>query len=189
MLIVLSWTIAGRAWVALDPAPPQPAPWLRRSLAIVLILGGSALGFAWFKQLFELSFTGAFATAADAIGYADAPSGFWIVRIVDLGFIVPISLATGVGLWHANTTAVKAAYGVTAFLVLQATSVLAMGTITLLRHDPSATPLLVVVLAPISLGLAALTGLLFASGLAAARPARSTSIDHVGGPPRVAFPR
>lgn len=180
VLIVLSWTIAARAWVALDPAPPQPARWLRRSLAIVLMLGGAALGFAWFKQLFELSFTGAFATAADAIGYADAPSGFWIVRIVDLGFIVPISLATGVGLWRANTTAIKAAYGVTAFLVLQATSVLAMGIIMLLDHDPSATPLLVLVLAPISLGLAALTGMLFASGLEAAQSAPSTWGDYSG---------
>jgi hypothetical protein len=85
------------------------------------------------------------------------------VRIVDLGFIVPLSVATGLGLWRGSLTALKAAYGVTAFLVLQATSVLAMGVIMLLRQDPTATPALVVALAPIWLGLIVLTAILFVS--------------------------
>ena len=38
-----------------------------------------------------------------------------------------------------------------------------MGTIMLLRHDPTATPVLVLVLAPVLLTLLALTGLLFTS--------------------------
>jgi len=163
VLIVLGWTTCLRAWTALDPVPPPPAGWLRRSLAVVLFLGGAALGFAWLRQLFELAVTGTFAAEADAIAYADAPSGFWIVRVVDLGFIVPISLATGFGLWRASATAIKAAYGVTAFLVLQATSVLAMGVIMLVRQDPTATPTLLVVLAPVSLGLVVLTAILYAS--------------------------
>jgi hypothetical protein len=163
VLIVLGWTTGLRAWAALDPAPPRPAAWLRRSLSVVLLVGGSALGFAWLRQLFELVLTGTFAAAADAIAYADAPSGFRIVRVVDLGFIVPISLATGVGLWRGSATALKVAYGVTAFLVLQATSVLAMGVIMLVRQDPTATPTLLIALAPISVGLAVLTAILYAS--------------------------
>ena len=93
------------------------------------------------------------------------------MRVVDLGFIVPISIATGFGLWRRSTTAIKAAYGVTAFLVLQATSVLAMGTIMLLRQDPSASPTLLVALAPISLGLIVLTAILFASSIGKVRGA------------------
>ena len=62
-----------------------------------------------------------------------------------------------------GTTAVKAAYGVAAFMTLQAASVLAMGTVMLWRQDPTATPTLVYVLVPISLGLAAFTARLLAS--------------------------
>jgi hypothetical protein len=102
-------------------------------------------------------------TGADALAYADAPSAFWLVRIVDLGFIVPISLATGIGLWRGSPMAVKAAYGVTAFMTLQAASVLAMGTVMLWRQDPTATPALVYGLAPISLGLVVFTARLLAS--------------------------
>jgi hypothetical protein len=165
VLIVLSWTTAARAWAALQPAPGQPPAWLRRSLSIVLVLGGVALGFAWLRQLLELTLTGTFATSAEALAYTDAPSGYWIVRVVDLGFIVPISIVTGFGLWRGSAIALKATYGVTAFLVLQATSVLAMGVIMLLRQDPSATPTLLVALAPISLGLIVLTAILFASSI------------------------
>jgi hypothetical protein len=84
------------------------------------------------------------------------------VRVVDLAFIVPISLATAYGLWRGNATAIKAAYGVTAFLVLQATAVLAMGVIMVLCQDPSATPTLIVAFAPISIGLSVLTAILYA---------------------------
>jgi hypothetical protein len=93
----------------------------------------------------------------------DAPSAFWVVRVVDLGFIAPICLATGIGLWRGNPMAVKTAYGVTAFMTLQAASVLAMGSVMLLRRDPTATPILVYALVPISLGLAVFTARLMAS--------------------------
>ena len=161
-LIVLSWTISAQAWSGLA-RPPQLARWLVRSLGIVLVLGGAAIGLAWLKQILELTLTGTFSTPSDLAAYTDAPGGFWIVRIVDLGFIVPLSVATGFGLWRGSLTALKAAYGVTAFLVLQATSVLAMGVIMLLRQDPTATPALVVALAPIWLGLIVLTAILFVS--------------------------
>jgi hypothetical protein len=162
-LIVLSWTVAARAWTAFDASPPLPARWLRICLSLVLLLGGAVLGFAWVRQLLEVAVTGTFAAASDSMAYADAPSAFWIVRIVDLGFIVPVCLATAYGMWRGSAVAIKAAYGVCAFLVLQATSVLTMGMIMLLRHDPTATPSLVIALAPVSLGLVVLTAILFAS--------------------------
>ena len=163
VLIVLSWTVALRGWAALEPEPPRPSTWLARSLCVLLVVGAGVIGLAWLRQIVELAVAGNFSSSADALAYADTPSGFWIVRIVDLGFIVPVSVATGVGLWRGDSIARKAAYGVMAFLVLQAASVLAMGIVMLARQDPTATPALVVVLTPISLGMAALTALLFAS--------------------------
>jgi hypothetical protein len=162
VVMILSWTIAARAWSALRE-PQSPPPWLARSLAVVLLLGGAIIGLAWLKQILDLAVTGAFSSPTDSVAYVDAPGGFWIVRIVDLGFIVPLSLATGVGLLRGRAGAVKAAYGVTAFLALQAIAVLAMGTIMLLRQDPGASPGLVLALAPITVALVVLTGMLFAT--------------------------
>jgi hypothetical protein len=157
-LIILSWTIAFRAWTALDPAPPAPPVWLGRGLAVVVALGGLAIGLAWLAQLIGIALTGVVTEA-----YLDAPSAFWIVRIVDLGFLVPVCLATAVGLWQRHPTAIKAAYGLTAFLTLQATAVLAMAGVMAWRHDPTATPELALVLIPISLSLATLSACLLAS--------------------------
>ena len=162
VLIVLSWTVAARAWTALDTRPPFPASRLARSLGTVLILGAAAIGLAWTRQLVDIAI-GGLLTGADALAYADAPSAFWLVRVVDLGFIVPICLATGIGLWRGNPTAAKAAYGVAAFMTLQAASVLGMGAIMLWRQDPTATPALVFALTPISFGLAVFTTRLLAS--------------------------
>jgi hypothetical protein len=162
VLIVLSWSIGARAWTALDSQPPIPSALLGRSLGSVLILSGLLIGLAWTRQLVDIAVAGAL-SGGDALAYADAPGAFWLVRIVDLGFIVPISLATGVGLWRGNPVAVKAAYGIAAFMTLQAASVLAMGTVMLVRNDPTATPVLVYALVPISVGLAVLTAWLLVS--------------------------
>jgi hypothetical protein len=148
-LVILSWTTAARAWAALAPLPPAPPAWLARAFAIVLVLGSALIGCAWLAQLVAIARTG----TADA-AYLDAPSAFWTIRIVDLGFIVPLCLATGVGLWRGQATARRAAYGVAAFMAMQAAAVLAMGGVMLWRHDPTASPALVYALTPITLALA-----------------------------------
>jgi hypothetical protein len=150
--IVLSWTIAVRAWAALEGQPAAPPRWLTRSLGIVLLLGSVTIGLAWIRQIVDLTVYGAL-TGADALAYADAPGAFWLVRIVDLGFIIPMCLATGVGLWRDSAIAIKAAYGVLAF----------MGTIMIWRGDPTATPMLIVALLPITLALGLLTARLLGS--------------------------
>lgn len=157
-LIILSWTTAARAWAALDLDPPRPPVWLARGFAIVLTLGGGLIGLAWLAQLLTIARTGNVGPE-----YLESPSAFWTIRIVDLGFIVPICLATSVGLWRSNALAIRAAYGVAAFMTLQAAAVLAMGGVMLWRHDPTASPALVYALTPITLALAACTLALFHS--------------------------
>jgi hypothetical protein len=151
-VIVLSWTIALRAWSALDPSPPAPPVWLGRSLAVVLGLGGALLIVAWGAQVLDIAITGRLSEA-----YLDAPSGFWIVRVVDLGFLAPACVATAIGLWRGSAVALKAAYGLTTFLTLQAVAVLAMAAVMLVRGDPTATPEFALGLLPICLGLGGLT--------------------------------
>jgi hypothetical protein len=176
-LVVLSWMTAARAWTALDPAPPAPSVWLARAFATVLVLGGALIGFAWLAQLVTIARTG----TVDA-AYLDAPSAFWTIRIVDLGFIVPLCFITGVGLWRGQATARKAAYGVAAFMTMQAAAVLAMGSVMLWRHDPTASPALVYALTPITLALAAGTVALLRSyvgGSPASTPRRAPAAARV----------
>jgi hypothetical protein len=161
-LVILSWNIARAAWAALDARPPAPARGLARMLGSVLLVGGVAVGLAWTRQLLDITIVGSL-SGADALAYADAPGAFWLVRVVDLGFIVPLCVAVGVGLWRGNPTAIKAAYGITAFMTIQAASVLAMGTVMLWHQDPTATPVLVLILAPVSAALVVLNVRLLAS--------------------------
>jgi hypothetical protein len=149
-VITLGWIIAARAWSGLDPAPPPPPRWLARGLAVVLALGAAVIGVAWLAQLLDIAASGAVTPE-----YLEAPGAFWTIRIVDLGFIVPICLGAGVGIWRGSAMALKAAYGVVAFMVLQATAVLAMGGVMIWRDDPTASPALVYAMAPITAALVA----------------------------------
>jgi hypothetical protein len=162
-LIVLSWTTAARAWSALDANPPRPPVWLARGFAGVLGAASAVIGIGWMAQLLDITLSGALSSTADALAYAEAPTAFWLVRIVDLGFLVPLSAWTAIGLWRGSATAVKAAYGVATFITLQVFAVLAMGAVMLARNDPTATPVLVYVLTPIALAGAALTASVLAS--------------------------
>jgi hypothetical protein len=156
-IVILAWAGAAVGWRAMDPDPPRPGRTTARAAAVVFVLGALAIGVAWSIQLLTIAIDGALSAPGDVQAYAEAPTAFWLVRIVDLGFIVPLAIWTGVGLWRGAATATMAATGVAAFMTLQAAAVLAMGTIMLVRDDPTATPGLVVVLAPITLALAALT--------------------------------
>ena len=156
-IIVLSWTIAAWGWSAMDPDSPRPGRTIARATAIVFVLGGLAIGTAWLIQLTTIATNGVLTAVADVEAYSESPTAFWLIRIVDLGFIVPLAVWTGVGLWRGASAATKAATGVAAFLTLQAAAVLAMGVIMLLRHDPTATPGLVIVLTPITVALGGLT--------------------------------
>jgi hypothetical protein len=148
----------------LDPAPPRPPRALERGFAAVLVLGATLIGVAWTLQILSITVTGVVGPE-----YTDSPSAFWTIRIVDLGFLVPICGATGIGLWRGRTTALKATYGVAAFMTLQAASVLAMGGVMLWHRDPTASPVLVYALAPITAALAACTIALLSSYVGNAR--------------------
>jgi hypothetical protein len=176
-LIILSWTTAARAWVSLDRQPPQLSRRLRRAFGTVLVLAAGVIGSAWLVQLLELAMTGTLSSPADALAYADSPSAFWTIRVVDLGFLVPISLWTGMGLWRGHATATRLSFGVASFLTLQAASVLAMGAVMLWRGDPTANATLIVVLTPITLALAALTARLLAT-YANLRPPATAKARH-----------
>jgi hypothetical protein len=103
-------------------------------------------------------------------------------RIVDLGVRAPLCLATGVGLWRRQAVAVRVAYGVTSFLTLQAAAVLAMATVMLWRHDPTATPEFALALIPIFGLLVVLTARLLGTQ-PRTRPGERTTTPAFPAPP------
>jgi hypothetical protein len=157
-LIMLGWTSAARAWTALDPNPPEPPRWVGRAFAIVSILAGALVGISWTAQLVPIALTG-----NPSPEYLDSPSAFWTIRIVDLGFIAPIAVWTGLGLWRGRRSSTKAAYGLASFLTLQGASVFAMGAVMLWRQDPTASPVFFFALTPLVIALVTLTVGLFVS--------------------------
>jgi hypothetical protein len=110
--------IAVRAWTSLDREPPRPPLWLSRVFALVLMLVAVLLGISWTAQLVPIALTGAVGPE-----YQNSPSAFWTIRIVDLGFIVPVAIWTGYGLWQGRASAIKAAYALATFLTMQGASV------------------------------------------------------------------
>jgi hypothetical protein len=173
-IIVLAWIAAAWGWSAMGDTAPHPGRPLARSAGLLFVAGGLAISAAWIVQLAAITVDGALTQPADALAYAESPTAFWLVRIVDLGFIVPLAIWSGIGLWRGWSSAAKAATGVAAFLTLQAAAVLAMGVVMLLRGDPTATPVLVAILAPITIGIAVVTVRLLTSFAdQAAAPGRS----------------
>jgi hypothetical protein len=87
MLITLGWTIAVHAWSSLDATPPVPARRVRQAFGSLSVLAGALVGLAWIAQLVPIAWSGVIGPE-----YLDSPSAFWTIRIVDLGFIVPIAM-------------------------------------------------------------------------------------------------
>jgi hypothetical protein len=64
---------------------------------------------------------------------------YWSIFLLDLGLVVPATVATGIGLLVGSRWANKALYGVVGWFALVPPSVAAMSIVKLLRSDPNAT--------------------------------------------------
>lgn len=149
-IVLLGLLVALMSWSQLG-AGDLPSRRVRLSATWLLIAVSSLLGLAWIKAI------------ADLIGgtrtteYLEAPVLFWLVKTMDLAFVIPAAVATGVGLLRHSALAARVAAGMTCWLALMMASVAAMGVVMWLNDDPSASPLFAVVLVPAAIVMAALT--------------------------------
>jgi hypothetical protein len=134
-LTLLAWVLAVRAWMALDPlSVVQPSTLARRGLAWVLII---------LNVLFALAWLGSIAAVLGGTAgpeYTADPTLFWLVRTMDLAFVIPAALITGTGLLRGAVWATRSAYAVTSFQTLEVAAVAAMAAGMTLRGDPAASP-------------------------------------------------
>ena len=161
LILALFW-LAGAgfvmAWRSVDVAalPPLSDP-LRHAVGAVLLL------IAVFLTL-GLHLRG----LVDVVGgppydvaYAQGPTVFWIVKWMDLGLVVPLSVLTAVGVLRRAPWAALLTYAVIGWGALLGSAVAAMGVVMVVNHDPSASTGVAVVFGCFALAFWALAGWLF----------------------------
>ncbi len=89
--------------------------------------------------------------------YASSPTPFWLVKLMDLGIIVPAALAVGCGLLRGASWALKLMYLLLTGYTCLAFSVTAMAVVMLVNGDPDASVALAAGFGVFALGFLALT--------------------------------
>jgi hypothetical protein len=127
-LVLVAWQRAAGLPV------PVLTPTRRRRRALLL------LGLAGFVLL---RYVPAFAGAANGtrIGeeFRDARTFFWSIVLLDLGIVVPATVAAGLALLRGSADGDRAAYAVLGWFALVPPSVAAMAVVMVVRDDPYAS--------------------------------------------------
>jgi hypothetical protein len=172
LLVAGSVLLSAAAWsriVAMELATPSPH--LRRTLAIVLVGVGGMIALAWAHQIWLVLI------GDPPTEYLEGPTCFWVIKLFDLGFVVPAAIGTGIGVWRSRPMAIRLAYELSGYLTCMAAAVTCMAITTTVTNDPSSQPLVLLVLIPATVALGALT---MAVLRLAADAGRSTSSASAG---------
>lgn len=143
---------------------PEPAGGLGRAAAWMLIGIGAFFALAWATQI------GRVLGGTASTEYAESPTLFWLIKLLDLAFVIPAFVTTGAGLLRHRPWAARAAYAMMAFATCIASAVAAMAIAMEVSADPASEPLMLVVVVPTALAFAGVTWRLLA-GLLASPPA------------------
>lgn len=135
-LFVLAGAVAGRAWASLAPAELPPiGNRVRRARANVLFV---LAGFVVTRYLPALA--GSLADQPLTGEFREAPASFWTILLMDLGIVVPTTVAVALALRRGSAVAVKAMYAVVGWFALVPPSVAAMALVMVAADDPYASP-------------------------------------------------
>jgi hypothetical protein len=102
-VFILAEAVIVLAWGSLPPQLPPPSPVLRRTAGIVLLLVATFLVFGQHLRPMVI----AWQDPGRLTEYASSPTPFWMVKLMDLGIIVPAAIAAGVGLFRGAEWAVS----------------------------------------------------------------------------------
>ena len=122
-------------WGAVPADLPAPSRRLERIAGTTLILVAVFLVFG----LHLPSVLAAWQHPSTLTEYASSPTPFWMVKLMDLGIVVPAALATGIGVLRGSGWARRAMYAMLTGYTCLAIAVAAMAVVMLVRHDPDAS--------------------------------------------------
>lgn len=150
-LVVLGEAIIVLAWRAADvtgltTVPPR----LERTAGTVLL----ALAAFLVVGLHLPTLVDALTDQPTALEYTSSPTAFWVVKVMDLGIIVPAAVAIGIGLRRHATWARKPAFALFGAYTLLGTGVAGMAVVMVANDDPdgSITQVLAFVAFVVALG-------------------------------------
>ncbi len=146
------------AWRSVDAARlPERGLALRRSVGSALLLVAVFL-------IFGLHLRGLVDVVNGppyGVEYTQVPTVFWIVKWMDRGLVVPLSVVTAVGLLRRAPWAKLLAYVVVGWAALLGTAVATMGLVMVMNDDPAASPGLAGGFVAFAVAFLALAGWLF----------------------------
>jgi hypothetical protein len=135
-LFVTGEAVAVLAWSAVDAGRlPALSRRLERTAGVVLLVLAAFLVLG----LHLPSLVDAMAAEPTAVAYTSSPTAFWIVKLMDLGIIVPAALATGVGVLRGAPWARKASYALLGGYTLLGAAVTGMAVVMYANADPDAS--------------------------------------------------
>jgi len=85
----------------------------------------------WMKEVFEVMARGT------TRGYDIAPTAFWLVRVFDLGFTIPLGLLSVYLLWTRPASSFPIQFMFYGFFCTMVTAVITMGVIMGVKNDPT----------------------------------------------------
>ncbi len=157
-LFVLGGVVAAAAWTQLDVERLAPLSPRGRRIAgafLFLVVAFLVLGLhlpglldAWSEQ-------------PQSTEYLENPTVFWVVKLMDLGIIVPVAVAAGVGVLRGAPRAQQALYALVAWFTLLGAAVAAMAMTMLINDDPAASVGLAIGFTAAAAGFAVLAAWLY----------------------------
>ena len=145
------------AWRQLPPEPPRaPRPLERRTGWVLLLLAAFLVVGLHLRTMLT-----AWTDPQSLTEYASAPTPFWLVKLMDLGVIVPVAVVTGIGLLRRSRSARRVLYPLLTGYTCLAISVTAMAVVMLARDDPDASVALAVGFGIFTLALLALVAAVY----------------------------
>ena len=155
-LLYLAVVVTAEAAVVLGlrgaPVPPV-ARRLDRVTGVVLLLEATFL----LVGLHLPTMLQAWRDPGAMVQYASSPTPFWLVKIMDLGIVVPVTVTVGIGLLRLAPWARRLRATLLVACTCLGASVTAMALVMLAHHDPDASPVLAAGFAAFTCAFAGLT--------------------------------
>jgi hypothetical protein len=139
-LMIASWSLSRRVTL-----PPMRAAQATRSGLLLFALAGFVL------LRYSSAVVGAFTGAHLQGEFAAERTFFWSIFLLDLGIVVPCTVAAGLALVRGTAVGQRALYAVVGWFALVPPSVAAMAAVMWARNDPHASPPTVLLLSVASL--------------------------------------
>jgi hypothetical protein len=157
-VFVLAGAIAVRAWGSVPAAQlPATSPRVDRVAGVLLLVIAAFL----VVGLHLPGYLDAMRDHPTAVQYVSSPTPFWLVKLLDLGIVVPAAIAVGLGALRHREWAREPVYAILGAYALIGASVAGMAITMVLRDDPDASTATLIGMTLLAATLAGVSGYVY----------------------------